>query len=59
MYHVLLVSTDEDIILLAGKFCKQCIEDKLNCKIIQSWVCNDVKDWMKLKVRGIKNKCSC
>lgn len=61
LYHILLVSDNEDIIVLAGKLCIKCLESKLHCRILQTWPSTiaGIKEWKPLGVRGVKHNCKC
>ena len=61
-YHLLLVSSFEDNILISGTFCKKCIEKKLSCRILRNWTISEPKarEWHKLGTKAVRlEKCVC
>lgn len=62
VYFALLVSDCDDIVLLQGIYCKDCIERKLKCEVYKYWTIdeNGFREWYKMIGKAVRMmKCEC
>lgn len=57
---MILLNTNEDIILVAKPYCKSCMSKKLDwIKVIGDISGNEIQHFRKYDVRVVKVKCEC